>query len=240
MKNEEGWQPSKILLRDGKWYSNESFVGLRSEHVGKLECKDYVDVLERHASGDLLDIGAGTVPYYGVYKDKTDSVVCVDWAKSLHDLRHIDVIADVNLGLPFEENKFDTVLLADVLEHIKDPGLLISECSRVLRRSGKIIIFVPFMYWIHEQPNDYYRYTEYSLAALAKDNNLDVVELHQYGGGPDILIDATQKMFSESRVAYKLTHLIWKQFIKTTTYEKLRAEHIKRFPIGYSFVAQKR
>ena len=239
MQNPELWVPTKIVPFNGGWQSNNEFVGRRSEHVASLECAAYSELLEDHISGDLLDIGAGTVPYYGIYKDLTDSVTCTDWSNSLHDTSHIDVCADASYGLPFKEQAFDTVVLADVLEHVSNPQSLVAECSRVLKTSGKLVVFVPFMYWIHEQPNDHFRYTEYALRNLVEYNAMEVVKLEEYGGGPDVIVDITQKMFCEMPKTYNLNKLFWTFCKKTSIYEKLRATHSRRMPIGYSLVAQK-
>jgi len=45
--------------------------------------------------------------------------------------------------LPYREESFDFVSALDVLEHIKDDRLAISEISRILRKNGIVMITVP-------------------------------------------------------------------------------------------------
>ena len=45
--------------------------------------------------------------------------------------------------LPFEDNTFQQILLADILEHCIDDLTVIEECYRVLKPNGKLIINVP-------------------------------------------------------------------------------------------------
>ena len=45
--------------------------------------------------------------------------------------------------LPYREESFDFVSVLDVLEHIKDDELAVSEISRILKKNGLVIITVP-------------------------------------------------------------------------------------------------
>ena len=45
--------------------------------------------------------------------------------------------------LPFEDNSFDLVLCAEVLEHVRDVQLLLSEVRRVLRPGGRFAVTTP-------------------------------------------------------------------------------------------------
>jgi hypothetical protein len=57
----------------------------------------------------------------------------------------------------------------------------------VLRHDGKAIIGVPFFYWLHEQPFDFYRYTEFELHKMCEASGLEVLSLTPYGGVLEIL-----------------------------------------------------
>jgi len=48
--------------------------------------------------------------------------------------------------LPFKDEGFDLVLLLDVVEHMTNPEMAISECFRVLKRGGLICINFPPYY----------------------------------------------------------------------------------------------
>lgn len=45
--------------------------------------------------------------------------------------------------LPFEDSSFDLVLCADVLEHVRDVQLFLSEARRVLRPGGRLAVTTP-------------------------------------------------------------------------------------------------
>lgn len=53
------------------------------------------------------------------------------------------VWADAEERLPFEDESFDVVVAGEVLEHVRDPALLVAEARRVLRRGGTLVGSVP-------------------------------------------------------------------------------------------------
>lgn len=79
-----------------------------------------------------------------------------------------DVFGDAQ-NLPFADNSIDTVILLDVLEHIPDADSAMKEISRVLCKSGGILILqIHFMYPLHDAPYDYQRFTIYGIRQIAK------------------------------------------------------------------------
>lgn len=73
-----------------------------------------------------------------------------------------DIFADAS-SLPLADNSVDTVVLLAVAEHLRYPQAALSEISRVLRSNGKLLLTMPFLYPVHDAPNDYQRYTIYGL-----------------------------------------------------------------------------
>jgi SAM-dependent methyltransferase len=125
--------------------------------------------------GRLLDIGCGTKPF----KCRNDlQWVGVDVAGN----PDADVYGSA-LALPFPDGSFDCVLSTQVLEHLEDPSLALAECARVLRPSGFLILSVPQYWELHEEPHDYFRFTEYALRMLCAENGLVVEALHREGCG---------------------------------------------------------
>jgi hypothetical protein len=55
-----------------------------------------------------------------------------------------DVIASAEEPLPFEDHLFETVVLADVLEHLNDPHSALDEAMRVARNS--VVVLLPNIY----------------------------------------------------------------------------------------------
>ena len=57
--------------------------------------------------------------------------------------RGVDVVANLNKGLPFDDNSVVEILCFDLLEHLDDPINFLKECNRVLVRGGVLRIHVP-------------------------------------------------------------------------------------------------
>ena len=116
----------------------------------------YGKYLNKYAKGNLLNLGCGSIALYHAYKDLIIDNICVDWKNTYYKNEHLDFEYDINKKLPFEDQKFDTVILSDVLEHVTEPFKLINEIHRLLSKDGILFMNVPFLYWIHEEPYDYY------------------------------------------------------------------------------------
>lgn len=110
----------------------------------------------------ILDIGAGEVPF-GNYYDGLHVETCDIQQNSSLSIEHI---ISPTAQLPFQDGSYDVIFIFDVLEHVEDDLLFISECNRILSPGGRVIATVPFMYRFHEEPNDYRRYTPTGLSYI--------------------------------------------------------------------------
>ena len=248
MQNQERWSPGKYVIRNGRLRATRDSSRLKtaSRLVTDLVAARYDEAIRRYARGNLVDLGCGNVPLYLAYRDRVDSITCVDWPATPHKIDHLDHKLDLTETLPFADGAFDTIILSDVMEHIPEPGRLWSEMYRILAPGGVAIINVPFFYWIHEAPHDYYRYTEFALARFAGASGFDVVSLEPIGGLPEVLADLIAK---KPRVIPIIGHLLRKPttiLIQKITWvfihslgKSMSRKTAKRFPLGYFMVVQK-
>lgn len=246
MQNIQAWKPTKFQFRRGKWRasSNASEVGISSRLVANIIAENYERSLKEHARGKLLDLGCGNVPLYACYKDYIEDNWCVDWDNSLHSNQFLDQIADLNQPLEMDDNQFDTIILSSVLEHIRKPELLISEMSRILKPGGKALLNQPFMYWLHEVPHDYYRYTEYALKSMLEDHGFELISIEPYGGVPEVLTDIWAKTTAAIPFVGKpyAAFIQWCTlvFVRTRFGKKISKKTARKIPLGYFVVAQKK
>lgn len=112
--------------------------------------------------GHLYDLGCGEMPYKSWLLNYVDQYTGVDWGGTLHELK-ADILADLNEPLPIESGVADTVMSLSVMEHLREPQVFLNEAHRILKPGGSIVFQVPFMWWVHEEPYDFYRYTRYGL-----------------------------------------------------------------------------
>lgn len=55
----------------------------------------------------------------------------------------VDVVCDINQGLPFKDNEIDEVYSRHTLEHVDDIFFVMKEIYRILKPTGNLIIKVP-------------------------------------------------------------------------------------------------
>lgn len=113
-------------------------------------------------SGRIYDLGCGEMPYKDWLLNYAEEYIGVDWSCTPHELK-ADILADLNEPLPIDCEVADTVLSLSVMEHLCEPQAFLNEAYRILKPNGTMILQVPFMWWVHEAPHDYYRYTCYGL-----------------------------------------------------------------------------
>lgn len=110
---------------------------------------------------NILVVGAGRDPYRSIF-GKYKKYVKLD----LFDYGDSEMVIGNAENLPFEDQSFDVILATEVFEHLSNPNKLILEAYRVLKKNGKIIITVPFLYHQHGDPFDFWRPTKNCLNHL--------------------------------------------------------------------------
>ncbi len=61
------------------------------------------------------------------------------------------VQSNLDQGLPFADDSFDSILLSEVIEHVLDARAVLRECWRVLRASGAVVLTTPNL-WDARRP----------------------------------------------------------------------------------------
>lgn len=106
------------------------------------------------AAGRVLDYGCADLPYRRFFGDDTEFV-----GADLPGNPNATVDLNPDGTLPVEDMAFDAVLSTQVLEHVEDPSLYLSECWRVLRPGGRLLLSTHGVFMYHPDPDDYWRWT---------------------------------------------------------------------------------
>ncbi|MFC0263486.1 class I SAM-dependent methyltransferase [Fontibacter flavus] len=193
----------------------------------------------------LYELGCGTKPYEVYFKQFCEAYIGVDWFETLH--LKAEIIADLNKSFPIEDSAADTLVSFSVMEHLCEPQIFLNESYRILKNGGVFILQVPFMWHVHEEPFDFYRYTKYGLKYMFEKAGYTNIEIEASTG---FLVNWVLKLnyqlirvLQGNSVKKKLQRTILRPFIKNN--QKFALFLDKRWPKtdketqGYWVVAKK-
>ena len=146
--------------------------------------RTYLDAFAQRAAatvtpdGAVLDAGAGTAPYGAWFTERG----------TYHTADHIHsggppltFVCDLT-AIPVSDASYDLVFCSQVLEHLPAPRAVLGELARALKPGGKLWLTTPLFYPEHEQPFDFFRYTQFGLKYLIEGSGLQIQEIQWLEG----------------------------------------------------------
>ena len=137
--------------------------------------------------GRILDVGCGSKPYQFLFKqadyqgiDFKNYSVNKDFIEGTPDYFFTDDYLK-NLNLPFEPESFEAIVSFQVLEHHRNPAEMVAELYRITKKGGYLLISCPFLWPLHEEPSDYFRFSEHGLKELFKNYSVKILEIKKQG-----------------------------------------------------------
>ena len=144
----------------------------------------------------ILDMGCAGYPLCIDYEHNSNiigiNLPCEQFNKVIKaGYRESFIAGDVTL-LPFRNNSFDLVFAGELIEHLENPDLMLSEANRVLKRGGLLFLDTPnlnvteiiekiirktdpnFKHGIEEGHIKEFRYQE--LKKMLRNNNFEVID----------------------------------------------------------------
>jgi SAM-dependent methyltransferase len=142
--------------------------------------------LRRYGRGHVLDVGGGD--FFLTARRK--GMAFERWTTLEHDREQaVEVVApelEIVFGdgcdMDFEDQTFDTALNVQVLEHVFEPGRMVAEIGRVLKRGGHAIFVVPATSTMHLAPDYHGNFSRYWIREAMDRAGLEIVELVPMGG----------------------------------------------------------
>jgi len=198
----------------------------------------------------ILEVGAGIGNFTELLLDRELVVAadtyspCVDYLRTRlgEQLKAVPLQMDIaDLGEQIDQslinNRFDTVICLNVLEHIKDDGRALSNMYALLQPRGRLILLVPafqFLFGTVDQSLDHYRrYTKSNLVPKIRQAGFQVEKtfyMNVIGIFGWFLNNRILKKREESKDQIQL----FDQYIAPL------AERVERFippPVGLSLIA---
>ena len=157
-----------------------------------------------------------------------------------------DVIIRQFNNKKLKSNYFDLIIIPNVIHHIENVDLLLDKSFKYLKRKGKIYIFEPILREIHQEPDDFARYTPLGMKKKLQDAGFKKIK-YKTTGGPFsstlyCLDQAIQYLPKNLRNDYnkKIFPSFFKKFMNyEKKYKKNRVRKFTRFPTAFSIIGYK-
>lgn len=122
------------------------------------------------AQGRVLDYGCADVPYRHLFPSSVEYL-----AADLPGNPDANLSLNPDGTVPIADGSVDVVVSTQVLEHVADPSLYLSECVRVLRPHGRLLLSTHGFMVYHPDPEDLWRWTSAGIRAAVERHGLKVV-----------------------------------------------------------------
>lgn len=129
----------------------------------------------------LLDAGSGEGRYKEMFAHTNYVGLDLAVGDVTWDYTGLDTVGNLR-KLPFADESFDAAICVQTMEHVDNPFEVTQEIGRVLRPGGRYYLSAPMMWYQHQKPHDYYRYTSFGLEHLLKENDMRIVKIRPMGG----------------------------------------------------------
>lgn len=153
-----------------------NYLAGRSKVGGIYRTHWLYPIICKRLKGHTLDIGCGIGDML-MFRPNTVGVDINKSTVSHCQSRGLNAHVMAEDSLPFSDGDFDSVLLDNVLEHISEPGQLLTEIRRVLKPKGVVVIGVPGVRGWHSDPDHKVLYDEKSLSSVMSDHGFQCDEL---------------------------------------------------------------
>jgi len=166
---------------------------------------------------EVFDVGCGERPYAEFFKPRIARYWGLEYPPVADNLNPdvwnrpemlrtvVDVWGDAQ-RLPFADATFDTVLAAEMLEHIPDPNACVAEIARVIKPGGRFLLTVPLVAPLHQWPFDFYRFTPKGIEAIVQRNGFEVERVTPRGNFASATGATISHWLVRSMAASKLHH----------------------------------
>ncbi len=151
---ENKWPQFNLLFKDIKKLSK------------KIPLKSKVVFLERNLLYGGYSLFA---PFF--YKNNVISIDCsmkeikkrgsynLRFLKNPKILKYGSKISNNYKKIKLKNNYADLIIVPNLMHHVNDYNIFLKECYRVLKKGGQIYVFEPTFREVHQDPEDFFRFT---------------------------------------------------------------------------------
>ncbi len=148
--------------------------------------------------------------------------------------------------LNFHNKKFDLIVIPNLIHHVRNQNKLFQKCYKFLKKGGKLYIFEPLVRELHQQPEDYLRYTPNGLSVILNNNKFKTKKIKNCGGPFSVVaycLDQAIQYLPENKKKTFYKNFKLNDFKKLIYLDKKYKKNLVRkntsFPMSYSLLVQK-
>jgi SAM-dependent methyltransferase len=238
-----GFFMKALFLKNRKKINNDLDFNKRKfiSPATLIDSETTPSMILKYAKGRCIDIGCGDAPLQNLIESQTECYHTLDIESRIDTLTYTSDICNMNV---VKDRDYDFALCLQVLEHVYNPFTAMKEINRILTKNGILILSVPHLSRLHEEPHDYYRYTKYGLQYLASNSGFKVISITPAGGlfcflGHQLSTCILLPLWHIpilNKVAYYLNKWL---VAKPICYLDKKVDKNKIFALGYTCVLQK-
>ncbi len=132
-----------------------------------------------YAYGKVIDVGCGDMVYKSVILRKVSEYDTMDKIKRLPEVKFEGDVQDMNF---ISDESYDTVISTLVLVHVQYAFREVAVLHRILKKAGVLIISVPMLSRLHDEPYDFFRFTKYGFRFLLEDAGFKILKIMPEAG----------------------------------------------------------
>lgn len=211
------WKNEKVLIYQRLRSMLASISGINRR---KLTIKYLMDIEKNYKYNNILDIGSGIKNWSFVFPN----------AEKYYTVDYRDNVNATFVGDFFKfdfQDTYNLIIATELLEHLPSSELFFVTVNNLLEDDGLLVISFPFLFKIHGDPNDYFRFTLDGIKELSK-NNFEIISSEYHGNRLQLIWE----IFVDTKFMYPFK--ILNKLIAKIDYKD------KCYPLGYVVILKKK
>ena len=193
-----------------------------------LKIQDINKILVIGGFGQVLDLINQRVPSKNIKTLDIQLAHRPDYLLDISDPKLTDVISE----------RFDQIICMEVLEHVPNYELALSNIYKLLSENGVFVASTPWIIPLHDQPYDFHRFTWFEVKRILQKNNFVEILIECRGNYIDSILALGIRGLLSPNLSGKITSIIFTLLTLFLPKPK-RYSELQYSTIGYSFKAKK-
>ena len=147
---------------------------------------------------------------------------------------------DLRKKLKIKSNKYNNILIYNVLEHVDNHSTTFSELKRILNKNGNLYGSTPFLYQVHGAPKDYFRFTKDFFLEKLQKNGFTNIKIKCLGFGPFVACFSILQSYVKFLPLINHLALLICYLLDSILQLFIRTKLNEIYPIGIFFIAKRK